>query len=393
MNRPALDVRAVAQSGMAALRRGENKRARAEFDRVIETGLADASLFLAMATACRAEQDAAAAMAAVDRALAIDPKYVPALIFKADELSAAGDMRRATAFYLEAVQQVPADAKLSPEMQREIDRAAAYGERFADHAEQRMRAALTAAGAIGKPGDARFDESVDILFGQKKIYIQQPRYYFFPGLPQKQFYDRADFAWMDRVEAATADIRDELRKVLRDHSAFQPYVQGNADRPYRDQQGMLDNADWSAYYLWKNGEEVAEHAARCPNTMAALADAPITRLANRSPSILFSLLQPGAHIPAHNGLVNTRLICHLPLIVPAGCRFRVGNETREWQEGRAWLFDDTIEHEAWNDSGEVRVILLFEIWRPEISERERSQVAALFDAIDTDRGAAPDWEI
>jgi len=113
----------------------------------------------------------------------------------------------------------------------------------------------------------------------------------------------------------------------------------------------------------------------------------------RSPSVLFSLLRPGAHIPPHTGLINTRLICHLPLIVPAGCEFRVGNEVRAWQEGRAWAFDDTMEHEAWNRSGETRVILLFEVWRPELTDGERARVRAVFDAIDEYGGEQPRWEI
>ena len=129
--------------------------------------------------------------------------------------------------------------------------------------------------------------------------------------------------------------------------------------------------------------------------MAAIANIPLTQTNNRSPSVLFSLLRPGAHIPAHCGFVNTRLICHLPLIVPnapKGCTFRVGNEIKPWVEGKVWLFDDTIEHEAWNHSDEVRVILLFEVWRPEINALERRQINAMFDAIDLHSGQKPVWE-
>jgi len=103
---------------------------------------------------------------------------------------------------------------------------------------------------------------------------------------------------------------------------------------------------------------------------------------NRSPSILYSLLRPGARIPPHTGEVNTRLICHLPLVVPDQCSFRVGNDTRVTVEGRAWVFDDTIEHEAWNGSDRTRVILLFEIWRPELTAAERALVSSMFEAID-----------
>ena len=126
--------------------------------------------------------------------------------------------------------------------------------------------------------------------------------------------------------------------------------------------------------------------------MRALRNAPLARVPNRSPVVLFSLLKPGTHIPPHNGLVNTRLICHLPLVVPAGCRFRVGNETREWVEGQAWAFDDSIDHEAWNDSDQTRVILLFDVWRPELTLVERELVTELFAAIDAYTGTKPDWE-
>ena len=158
-------------------------------------------------------------------------------------------------------------------------------------------------------------------------------------------------------------------------------------------QGLLNNPAWSACYLWKKGALVENNAARCPNTLAALQHVPMPSIQNRCPSVLFSVLRPGAHIPPHNGLANTRLICHLPLIVPKGCRFRVGNETREWVEGKAWLFDDTIEHEAWNPSKETRVILLFDVWRPELTAHEQTLVTRMFEAIDAHTGERPAWEI
>jgi aspartyl/asparaginyl beta-hydroxylase (cupin superfamily) len=241
--------------------------------------------------------------------------------------------------------------------------------------------------------ERRFAQSLDILFGKKRVYSQAPRYYYFPELPQIQFYDRNDFPWLDALEAATADIRSELAEVMKEPSVFRPYVQADPNRPHNDQAGMLNNPAWSAFYLWKDGEIVAENAARCPRTIRALADAPLARVKGRSPAVLFSLLRPRTHIPPHTGFVNTRLICHLPLIVPESCRLRVGNETRTPVEGKAWLFDDTIEHEAWNDSAETRVILLFEIWRPELTAEERKLVSAMFEAIDQHSGQTTAWEI
>jgi aspartyl/asparaginyl beta-hydroxylase (cupin superfamily) len=120
--------------------------------------------------------------------------------------------------------------------------------------------------------------------------------------------------------------------------------------------------------------------------MAALERVPLSDIGARTPAVLFSRLEPGAHIPPHSGMLNCRLICHLPLVVPKGCWLRVGNEKREWEEGKLLIFDDSFEHEAMNPSGELRIILLFDIWRPELGSEERSSISAIFDAIDQFRG-------
>ena len=101
----------------------------------------------------------------------------------------------------------------------------------------------------------------------------------------------------------------------------------------------------------------------------------------RTPTAFFSILKPRTHLPAHTGVSNTRTIVHLPLIVPPGCRFRVGGETREWREGECLFFDDTIEHEAWNDSDELRAVLIFDTWNPHLSPAERDMLRALFGAM------------
>jgi len=330
--------------------------------------------------------------AALDRLLASDPRNVRALIQRADLYAAAGDARSASSFYLTAIRSAPAGG-VPRELATELARAKAACERYATDYRDHLLRSLAAKGFDPGRSSARFSQSVDLILGQKRIYLQQPKYYYFPGLPQVQFYERSLFPWFDDVEAATADIRGELEAVLDQPGAFAPYVQGHANRPRNDEMGMLNNPAWSAYYLWKNGEPVAENAARFPKTMRALGNAPLAHVPNRSPSILFSLLKPGAHIPPHNGLVNTRLICHLPVIVPGKCRFRVGNETHDWVEGKGWAFDDSIEHEAWNGSDRTRVILLFDVWRPELTEEERRLVVSLFEAIDAHTGRKPDWEI
>ncbi len=341
---------------------------------------------------CRARGDRAGQAEALDRLLALEPRNIPALIQRADLYAAAGDARSASSFYLLAIRSAPPSG-VPREIALELLRAKQVCERYAIDYRDYLVRGLTAKGFDAARSSRRFAESLDIVLGQKQIYLQQPKYYYFPGLPQIQFYDRSGFPWFDRLEAATADIRAELEPILHEDGAFAPYVQGHANRPRKDEMGMLNNPSWSAYYLWKNGEVVAENAARFPKTMHALRDAPLAHVPNRSPSILFSLLRPGAHIPPHHGLVNTRLVCHLPVIVPGKCRFRVGNDTRDWVEGKGWAFDDTIEHEAWNGSDRTRVILLFDVWRPELNEEERALVVSLFETIDSHSGTKPDWEI
>ncbi len=368
--------------GIEALRKGDARKARESFEGIIAAGQADASAYLGLAYACAGLKDHPAARVAVDRALALEPRNLRALIMKADYLAAVGDARAASSFYRAAVDTAPPADQLPADLRNELERAQALCERYAAQFSAYLRERLVARGLVERRSSRRFRDSLDILAGGKKIYFQEPRQYFFPGLPQIQFYDRDDFPWLGKVEAATADIRAELIEILKQESAFKPYVEGNPRLPQTNPQGMLNNPEWSAFYLWKNGALVPENAARCPKTLSALADVPLALVRNRSPSILYSLLRPGARIPPHTGEVNTRLICHLPLIVPPDCSFRVGNDTRATVEGRAWVFDDTIEHEAWNGSDRTRVILLFEIWRPELTVEERGLVSAMFEAID-----------
>ena len=228
-----------------------------------------------------------------------------------------------------------------------------------------------------------------MLLGKKQLYLQEPSSFYFPGLPQRQFYERDEFDWLGEVEAAVPAMRDELLSVLADGNDFAPYVEVSAERP-RAANPLINDPSWGAYYFWRNGEVVAENAARCPATMAALSLAPMPTIDKRSPIALWSLLKPGTHIQPHHGLLNTRLICHIPLIVPGDCALRVGNETREWCEGEALIFDDSFEHEAWNRSDQTRVVLLFEIWRPEISIEERAALTAIFETINDYQGVPDD---
>ena len=393
MSTSGFDFRQKAAEAGAALNRGDGVSALSIFQTIIAQGGGDASIWYGTALAATLADDRTMRIEAIAKGLELEPSNPRLLILKADDYAEAGNDRAAAAHYNLVLRMIPDGTQLPPDLENGVARARQRCAEFANRYAQKLTDRLSAKGAAPGEGDGRFARSLDIMTGKRQLYFQEPKVYNFPELPQIQFYEREMFPWMDRVEAATDSIRNELLGVLADDGAFTPYIEGNKDRPQHDVHNLLNNPAWGAYYLWKNGEPVADHIARCPETMAALEDAPIPHIRHRSPSILFSLMKPGMHIPPHNGLVNTRLICHLPIILPDGCEFRVGNETRKWELGKAWAFDDTINHEAWNRSDETRVILLWEIWRPELTGREREQVTALFEAIEDEDGKRPDWDI
>jgi hypothetical protein len=376
------EAQTAARAGLAALQRGDARTARPLFEKVLAGGHQSGPLWLLLAQSCLMLGDEAGEKAALDRLLELDPRNIRGLVMRAEAYTRAGDTRAATSFYKAALSAGKAagtiPAELQPDLRRAQEMVDAAGGGYQAHLQRRLGAAGVDPRAVGP----RFAESLDILFGRKQIFLQQPGVFYYPRLPQIQFYEREEFPWLQRVEAATADIRRELLAILEEEGAFQPYVQPERDRPHHDFHGLLGNPSWSAFYLIDNGARIEANIARCPRTMEALADAPLTEMPTRAPSVLFSLLRAGTHIPPHNGMLNTRLICHLPLIVPPGCALRVGNETRQWEVGKTLIFDDSVEHEAWNRSSELRVVLLFDVWRPELSLEERRGVAAIFEAID-----------
>ena len=240
--------------------------------------------------------------------------------------------------------------------------------------------------ALGESSPAslnRLDVFAERLTGARRVYHQEPMQLHYPGLAAIEFHDREAFPWLDELEAATTDIRKELVAVLReDGEDLAPYVDFPKGAPFGPWAELNGSSRWGAFHLIFDGRVVAWNAKRAPKTMAALARLPQPWMAGRSPMATFSVLQPRTRIPPHTGVANTRLIVHLPLIVPAGCGLRVGAETREWREGEAFVFDDTIEHEAWNDSDEPRAILICDVWNPALAEDERAAIAAVMAALD-----------
>jgi aspartate beta-hydroxylase len=379
--RPPVTLAGIMVDAEGALERRDYAAAQALFEQVVTISPLDSSAWYGLACAARGLGDERRRATAVDRALTADPAHLPSLLMKADFFAAVGDGRAAETFYSAVVSRAPPLETLSPDMREAVRRATRESARLGRTFEQHLEAALQAAGFDPARSSRRFVQSLDLMFGRKSLYHQAPTSFYFAELPQRQFYERDEFPWLAALEARTDDIREELLGLLSDEGAFRPYVQAFGNRPPVEYGRLLDSPDWSAFYLIEGGTVAPQAAERCPATLAALHCAPLARAPGRTPSVLFSLLRPGVRIPPHNGQINARLICHLPLIVPEGCGIRVGNEVRSWAEGETTIFDDTIEHEAWNNSGRFRVVLLFEIWRPELSVEERGLVAAMLSAV------------
>jgi len=380
---PSAQTETLIRDAAAALQRGDAASARTGLEKLTATGRASAQVWLILATVLRQLGDRKAEEAALDEVLKLDPRAMRALVMKGDLKATAGDDRGANSFYKTAVRLADAGgSQLPADLKAEVERARRLSEHAAAQYREHLLGWLDRQGIREDGRSKHFQQSLDIMFGEKRVYLQQPSMYYFPGLPQVQFYEREDFEWVADVESATDDIRRELLAVLEEDGLFRPYMVSDPRRPPSGYHGLVDNPEWSTLYLWENGGPVPGIADRCPRTMEAMQAVPLPHITTRAPSILFSLLRPGARIPPHHGVLNARLICHLPLVVPDRCGFRVGNETRAWEEGKLLVFDDSIEHEAWNDSDRDRVILIFDVWRPELTAADRRAVTAMFEAID-----------
>jgi aspartyl/asparaginyl beta-hydroxylase (cupin superfamily) len=227
----------------------------------------------------------------------------------------------------------------------------------------------------------RIDRFRDNVLRRTKAYHSSPTHFHYPELAEREFHPRSFFPWLAELEAATESIAAELEAVMHaERAELVPYIQYDEHLPLEQWRPLNKNPDWTAIHLWKNAERIEANARHCPQTMALLERFPQPQIGGAGPNAMFSLLAPKTAIPPHVGVNNARLVCHLPLIVPEGCWFRVGGETRFWKRGEAFVFDDTIEHEALNPTEELRVVFIFDVWHPDLSPVEREAVTALIEA-------------
>ncbi|MHA7871821.1 MAG: aspartyl/asparaginyl beta-hydroxylase domain-containing protein [Hyphococcus sp.] len=208
---------------------------------------------------------------------------------------------------------------------------------------------------------------------------QAPENFYMPDLPARPVTPNDMLAWVKPIEDAYTDILKEYKAAVEQNATQYPYVTDDVKHQYwSDLRGKMD---WSAMYVHFNAKETAE-AKFFPKTIDALKAAPLVNRDGFPLETFFSRLQPGAHIPPHFGLTNTRLTVHLPLIVPEGCEIRVGDDMHQWEEGKIIAFDDSFQHEAWNRSDRDRVVLIFETHHPDLSPTEIEAIERVYSAFD-----------
>ena len=327
------------------------------------------------------------ALAAVLQALALAPLDFVALALKAQLLERL-EPHAAGAAWAEALAQHHGET-LPPPLAAAIVRGIELRDGWIAQRGAAFTAAIAGAGSP-QQGDAawRIERFRTNVLRETRVWHSSPTHFHYPGLVEREFHPRERFAWLPALEAQTASIRSELEAALASQRAeLLPYIDYQSHEALAQWRPLNHNPDWSALHLWRQGELVAANAALFPATLKALSALPLPKIPGASPNAMFSLLAPHTVIPPHVGVNNARLVCHLPLIVPAGgCWFRVGAERREWREGEAFVFDDTIEHEAANPTGQLRAVLIIDLWHPDLEPSEQAAIAALIAAEHTGSG-------
>lgn len=387
---PGESIESLMAAASRALAAGDAPAARDILKAVVARDAGHVPAWLNLAAADRAMSDPAGALDALEGALRAEPRNFLALLGKASLLERQGQAKPAAVAYGVALSQAPPLERLDPGTRRALEHGRELHARHQVELERFIRDTVGPALGADAATARRAGAFIDVTLRKRPNYRQEPVEFFWPGLPAIEFYDRELFPWMADFEAATEAIREELLAVLReDTDGLTPYVNYPDSVPL-DQWAELNRSPrWSAFHLLLQGAPVEANCRRAPRTMEAIGLLPQPHVPGRSPAAMFSVLQPQTRIPPHTGIANTRLVVHLPLVVPPDCGFRVGSETRPWREGEAWVFDDTIEHEAWNGSDQWRTILICDVWSPFLSASDREVVTQVMVAMDAFNEAAP----
>jgi hypothetical protein len=377
--------------GLDALEAGHIEQAIRHFSAATATDPAEPALWMNLATAHRATGDDDGEREALEAALAIDQLHLMARLRLAELHERRAEAGAATDHWGVFLGICSTISHQTAELRERI----AHGREFVEDRRQTLGNALDnglsqALEQASEPDRRRAKAAADLMVGRRKIYANQCHGFHYPFLPADEYFDRGHFPWLDQLETATADIREELKAILASADpGLTPYIDMPSGTPGNLWSELDKSPNWSALHLWRDGKRIDAVCQRAPATARLVESLPLARIPGRAPAVFFSILKAGKRIPPHTGVTNIRSIVHLGLIVPPRCGFRVGGEVRQWREGEAFVFDDTIEHEAWNDSGEDRAVLIIDCWNPHLSDAEQSMILEMFAITEAQRPDRP----
>ncbi len=376
--------------GTQALTAGQFSRSADFFQRALATHPDDAALHKNLGLAYRAQGALDQALTAFDAALKIKSEYPVALLQKSAVLEQLGQRNEAINGYLTALSQagniglLAQRESLPAGLRQLIDHAITVVQQARGEYLTEMLAPLRA--EHGAAAFMRVDRCLRMYLGKEPMPkghpLQRCTFMTFPGIPAHAWFKREQFPWLAEIESHTDGIRAELLEVLQGEEGFRPFIEMPREHPgTRYWEALNYSPNWNAFFFYRDGVRFDENCKRCPVTSGLLDSLPLNRVAEHSPETFFSVLKPGAHIPPHTGVINTRLVTHLPLIIPPDCGIRVGAETHGWKSGECLVFDDTFEHEAWNKSNQTRVVLIFDIWNPYLTDVEREAMRIVVEEL------------
>jgi len=357
-----------------AMARGDVREAASLLELAAQRGR-DSTTLLRLATVRRSLGDLSGALQAASAGVELSPRNFLLCLLLGSLREATGAIHAASRAYRSACAHAPLDLSFQPAMAKQLD----WARRRVEAADE-WRSKLVdwdpseAPYGLGRDEERRMRGFRTNILENGEAGPVAPPVFMLPGIRPQRYFDPSSFQGVAELEQGTEVIRSEFLALARDRGETLSSRLGGLHAA--DMDGSRPGF-WSMIPLIKNGTVVEQFASRCPQTMRIAQGLDLPKLGLISPSLYFSVLEPNSRIAPHTGITNARVIAHLPLIVPENCGFRVGGETRRWEVGKAMVFDDMTTHEAWNDSTRIRVVLIADLWRPELSPTERSAVSDL----------------
>jgi aspartate beta-hydroxylase len=378
------DVQALNVLALAALRAADLKRARQLLDRAVAAHPQDALSWHHLGRVCDAAADVSTGLPAHANAVRLKPDFHLARLFLGLALERAGQPQAALVQLSRTLHDAQGqgrwvDAQTTPQALRPaIERAVNVVRTGRRQGIAQLLEPL--AKKYGRGEIARVESCVRIYLREEAPEFpderQKPTFLYFPGLGAQAYLDRSKFTWLDGLEAQTEAIRGELLALL-PGSAGRERVFTTEELELENLRGLDQPPSWTGYYFYRHGVRREENCASCPATARALDQLPLVHVRDHGPEVLYSVFTPGTHLLPHRGVTNTRLVGHLPLLIPEDCALSVGGEVHRWVPGKVVVFDDTYEHEAWNRSKQTRVVMIFDVWHPGLTDVERAAVTDL----------------